>query len=377
MRALGLLLGLGCCLSARAALRLPRVITSNMVIQADRPSFFGWATPGATVTVDVVFGPGDALSGSGTASADGSWTVDLPAIDEDQHPSTNMDPLTVHVSELELDPGDDDVVDAVVLRNVLAGDTWLCSGQSNMEFSVAEMLGAEEAMATSDLPGLRLFAVQKNSSQVPLDDLVDTQYSEGWVEAGPDTICGSVAERWYGTAASDREYCSSHCAGATDPHHHEMRHATWGFFSAVCFVHGRALLRETGRPQGLIESCWGGTTIQKWSSPPALAACEADGVTDPPPINPAGVPTTSPPAFSSLWNAMIVPLLRLPIKGAIWCECGSPRSLRFGDCLELSRTLFACRSGREQLADAQRQCEQVPLPDGGAGERLEVALAPQ
>jgi hypothetical protein len=84
------------------------------------------------------------------------------------------------------------------------------------------------------------------------------------VESGPDTICGSVAERWVGTAASDRDYCGKHCASAVDPQHLELRRATWGFFSAVCFAHGRALLRETGAP---IAQPQGEPAIQKGPSP--------------------------------------------------------------------------------------------------------------
>eukprot|EP00966_Prymnesium_polylepis_P230159 5325691-Prymnesium_polylepis.1 len=51
---------------------------------------------------------------------------------------------------------------------------------------------------------------------------------------------------------------------------------TWGFFSAACYVHGLELLHATGRPQGLLESCWGGTPIEAWSSPAAIAACGKD-----------------------------------------------------------------------------------------------------
>ena len=119
-------------------------------------------------------------------------------------------------------------------------------------------------------------------------------------------------------------YCGPHCGPSAAVK--SFKRATWGYFSAACFLHGRALLRETGRPQGMLESCWGGTPIQAWSSQAALGQCNGTnnamenvgaGVTDS-----AGMEEYRGlrGAASTLWAGMIAPLLKLPIKGAIWYQ---------------------------------------------------------
>lgn len=60
-----------------------------------------------------------------------------------------------------------------------------------MEFSVAEMFGSDDVIAHADIPGLRLFAVQKNKSSAAVDDLIDTMYPAGWVKSTPATVCGA------------------------------------------------------------------------------------------------------------------------------------------------------------------------------------------
>ena len=109
---------------------------------------------------------------------------------------------------------------SVSLINLLAGDVWLCSGQSNMEFSVAEMNGAAEVIAAAGTQrGLRLFAVQKNQSVQPLDDIIEAQYRPGWVEASSSTLCGAE----YGDAS---EYCVPHCGPSASVA--TFKRPTWG-----------------------------------------------------------------------------------------------------------------------------------------------------
>ena len=81
---------------------------------------------------------------------------------------------------------------------------------------------------------------------------------------------------------------------------------TWGYFSAVCWATGAALLRDTGRPQGMLESCWGGTNIQAWT--PTGPDSEEQA-------NSAG---RSSQAAGGLYNGMIAPLRYFPIKGVLW-----------------------------------------------------------
>ena len=110
---------------------------------------------------------------------------------------------------------------------------------------------------------------------------------------------------------------------------------TWGYFSAVCLTHGVTILEATNRPQGLLESCWGGTRIQTWSSTEAAAACAATSAT----LNPGGEVWAYPDELATAqvlypaadgggggdddgnhYAAMINPLLSMPIKSAIWYQ---------------------------------------------------------
>jgi hypothetical protein len=174
-----------------------------------------------------------------------------------------------------------------------------------MEFSMANILDREASIAGANIPGLRLFAVQKNSSHQMKNpgDLSDIQYPEGWVQSSPETVCGAEYD------TNHTRYCMPHCGPSASVK--SFARPTWGYFSAVCFIHGRALLKATGRPQGLLESCWGGTSIESWTSREASAECNAAGEAK------AG----------DHYTAMIKPLLDFSIKGAIWYQvCGGDHS---------------------------------------------------
>ena len=173
-----------------------------------------------------------------------------------------------------------------------------------MEFSVAEMFEHESVIGGAGIPGLRLFAVQKNQSESgPIDWPIDLQYPAGWVRSSPETVCGAEYNNDnYNPPHNTTAYCGPHCGPSAVVN--SYRRKTWGYFSAVCFVYGRALLRDTGRPQGMLESCWGGTTIEAWSDSSALARCDAKSVR----------------TGSKLYNGMISPLLRSAIRGAIWYQ---------------------------------------------------------
>jgi hypothetical protein len=193
-----------------------------------------------------------------------------------------------------------------------------------MEFSVAEAFDSERIIATADIPGLRLYAVQKNQSNLPLAEPLDLQYPQGWVRSTPETVCGAeYKNNGYDPPHNTSAYCGHHCGPSAKVH--SFARATWGYFSAVCFLYGRALLRETGRPQGLIESCWGGTSIESWSdaatlqrcAPPdaeAMDASAADATTTDQALAPAAA------AGGGNYNGMIAPFLGFPIRGAIWCK---------------------------------------------------------
>jgi len=143
-------------------------------------------------------------------------------------------------------------------------------------------------------------------------------------------VCGAeFSNLGYNPPHNTSAYCAHHCGPSAAVK--SFARATWGYFSAVCYTYGRALLRETGRPQGLIESCWGGSPIESWSDNATLARCPGrapDAVT---PAPAAGedldldleVEVEGGAEGTTMYNSMIAPFLGFPIRGAIWCTCTS------------------------------------------------------
>ena len=271
--------------AVKSTLVLHKLFTSHMVLQADQPAqVFGWAAPKTVVTVAL----SDGTSATATSADDGRWLATLASRPASTSPMT----LTVSDNPSSAPP--------LVLDDVLRGDVWLCSGQSNMEFSVANDFdrAAIIASAGEHAAGLRLFAVQKNTSHDgagaphPGADVIDVQQG-GWVPSTTANVCGSEYD------ANKTSFCEAHCGPSATVH--SFARNTWGYFSAVCYLHGRALWQATGRPQGLLESCWGGQTIESFSSAEASARCGGGG------------------KAGDHYTAMIQPLLNFGIKGAVWC----------------------------------------------------------
>jgi sialate O-acetylesterase len=288
--------------SASAGLKLHNMFSSGMVMQAEAPVLYGTAPPSSSITVTV----DDDRAIPAHAAADGSWTVRLP-------PRAASDPTqrghTVVI-------GCDGHGWTVELKDVLFGDVWVCSGQSNMEFSTAEAFGDDGMVggliAGALQPGLRLYAVQKNSSTEPLAEAVDLMYPGGWVHSTPKTVCGAEYNNdGYDPSSNTSAYCGPHCGPSTVVR--SFKRATWGYFSAVCYATGQALLRDTGRPQGMIESCWGGTRIESWT-PAAPDNAPASEQQRHVPVD-AEEGANQP---ASLYNGMISVLQNFPIKGALW-----------------------------------------------------------
>ncbi|MDA1265095.1 MAG: sialate O-acetylesterase [Planctomycetota bacterium] len=187
-----------------ADVRLPKVFGDHMVLQQGKPiRVFGWADPGEEVSV--------ALNGQtarAVGSAEGRFRVDLPAMRADGKAHA----LTVTG------------VNTITLQDVLLGEVWLCSGQSNMEWNMGGTLNSQEEIAAAEHPGIRLFNVPGHiSSPTPNEDAPGT-----WQLCSPGSVAG---------------------------------------FSAVGFFYGRRLHAETGVPIGLIGTNWGGTRIEPWTPP--------------------------------------------------------------------------------------------------------------
>jgi sialate O-acetylesterase len=194
--ALGVLSG-----AAVAQPQLPLLFADGAVLQRDQPMpVWGWATPGAKIRVEF-----DGHRAQATADAQGSWKAVLPA-----HKAGGP-----YVLAISGDGG------AVQIRDVLVGDVWLASGQSNMEWPLAQARDGAQVVANAHDPQLRQFKVPKSWNESPQSRL-----------AGGD---------WKATTPEN--------AGA---------------FSAVGYFFARDLRQSTGVPIGIIDSTWGGSSIEAW-----------------------------------------------------------------------------------------------------------------
>ncbi|TWU58669.1 hypothetical protein Poly51_14480 [Rubripirellula tenax] len=285
--------------NVRAEVRMPGFFGDHMVIQQQKEiRVWGWADPGDSVAV--------ALGNSRTKSvADdaGRWDATLPAME------AGKEPLALKV----------EASNKIEFKDVLIGEVWLCSGQSNMEWMVANSTNGAAEVAAADHPLLRHIAIAKRPSNVPLDDV-----TAPWQVCSPETAGGFTA-----------------C----------------GYFMA------RQLQKELGVPIGLIHSSWGGTRIEPWTPPVGFEHVEAlDGIyqsvlsrtpgtsqsrklidqhivatqawleTAEQAVAAGGLPDASPSYPESLvpfkthqdptmlYNGMIHAMVGYPIRGAIWYQ---------------------------------------------------------
>jgi sialate O-acetylesterase len=192
-------------ISADAEVRLPAIISDNLVLQQGTKVRI-WGNANAGEHVAVTF---DKKTSNITADAQGRWQVLIG-------PFKAGGPYELTVK------GDN----VLTIKNVLVGEVWLCSGQSNMEWPLVNTTGGAEAVAQAKNPEIRLFTVEKHTSTSPLTDV------EGhWVVTTPDAAA---------------------------------------HFSAVGYFFGRELYEHLKVPIGLINSSWGGTPAEAWTSHEAL-----------------------------------------------------------------------------------------------------------
>lgn len=194
----------------QAPLELPAIFGDHMVLQHGHARLFGQASPGTKVTVS--FRSGQTWTETATAGADGRWQAELngPALGAEGT-------VTVQAGSA-----------AKTFSDVLIGDVWLCSGQSNMEWPLAATDDAQAAIAAATDPKIRLFTVTKRADA---------------------TWQGDVTGKWV--------VCSPEEAAQ---------------FSAVGYHFGLALRQSEGIPIGLIDSTWGGTPAEAWTPRAAMAA---------------------------------------------------------------------------------------------------------
>ncbi|MCX6850792.1 MAG: sialate O-acetylesterase [Verrucomicrobia bacterium] len=186
--------------SARAELKLPAIIGDNMVLQQKQANpVWGWDAPGTEVTVTFA-----GQTKTAKAGADGKWTVKLDAVPANAKPAT----ITIKGSSTK------------ELKNVLVGEVWICSGQSNMGFNLSSVWDADLDIAQAKFPQIRLISVPQVGTQEIQDD-----FKGQWEECSPTNA---------------------------------------GQFTAVGYHFGRVLHEMLGVPVGLIDNAWGGSACEAW-----------------------------------------------------------------------------------------------------------------
>lgn len=279
-------------LAANAEVRLPKILSSHMVLQRDRPIYlWGWAEPGENVSATF-------KNNTQTAAADklGHWSLYFSP-----QPAGGPFLLTIKGSN------------TIDLDDILIGDVWFASGQSNMEMPLQGFPGnsitqnSEEEIRNANQPNIRLLHVRHKASDYPLPD-----YEQSWTPCTPETARN---------------------------------------FSAVAYFFGRELTKREHVPIGLIDSTWGGTPAEAWTSLEGLAsdsslmpvfaeraqmtneqadflaikAAEeredaiARQANQPPPKH-SWHPDFASWAPAWLYNGMVAPAVKYPIKGVIWYQ---------------------------------------------------------
>jgi len=188
--------------------KLAQLFSDHLVIQREMPvPVWGWAEAGETISVELA-----GVTAVAVAGPDGSWRVTLP-------PMSAGGPFELIARG---------VSGACMARDVLVGEVWICSGQSNMEWSLNMANDAEAEMATADDSSLRMFTAVHLVAVDPASDIEGT-----WTVCTPETV---------------------------------------GPWSAVGYFFARELRRRLGVPVGMLHTSWGGTPAEAWTSREALAA---------------------------------------------------------------------------------------------------------
>jgi sialate O-acetylesterase len=196
-----------------ADVRLPKLVSDNMVLQRDsRVMLWGWADAGESVEIKF-----QSQVVATKADADGRWFTSIGPFE-----AGGPYEMTIKGNN------------SIHLRNILLGDVWLASGQSNMEFPVKAsgewrtgVVNAEQEIARANFPEVRLFKVHQKAAFAPVDDME----CDAWIAVTPESV---------------------------------------GKFSAVAYLFGKELQQRYGVPIGLIESSWGATKAEAWMSDAAL-----------------------------------------------------------------------------------------------------------
>jgi sialate O-acetylesterase len=232
----------------RADVKLPKVLGDHMVLQRERSlPIWGWADPGEDVTVKL-----DQAIATAKADAKGDWRVTLPAVKADGKAHT----MTVSgKNRIELD-------------DILFGEVWLGSGQSNMDFPLVGARHGNEVVAAAKHPQIRLLHVARVQKPQPANDIVLWSLKQG---RKPPVLVDPSAPAWQA------------CSPQTAP-----------FFSAPLYFFGERLHQELHVPIGLIGDSWSGSGVEPW----IISAGKSGG----------------------MYNGMIAPVKSFTIRGVVWYQ---------------------------------------------------------
>ncbi|SEP69324.1 sialate O-acetylesterase [Hyunsoonleella jejuensis] len=247
-----------------AEVKLPAIVSSNMVLQRNTTvKLWGWADANETITISTSW-----LTDNLNVIADdnGDWYINVNTTNSKAAQSIK---ITSKTSNIEL-------------SNILFGEVWICSGQSNMQQPMEGYMGQptfEGPMTATKAKNrnLRLFTVERVASKTPLNDISDYK---SWQEATPESVIK---------------------------------------FSAVAYFFGQQLQDILDVPVGLIHTSWGGSTIEAWISEDILSKYETVAIANSDiSKRPQHIPT-------ALFNAMIHPITNYSIAGALWYQGESNR----------------------------------------------------
>jgi len=200
------------------------------------------------------------------------------------------------VCQLQITSGEE----TITLSDILFGDVWICSGQSNMEQRMGDIIDSEEEIANAASFSDIRFAIVQNAIAYEEDDDLDIILDVPW------------------TDPSNEEYLKN--------------------MSAICFLYAKNIYLETGVPQGMVASDWGGTPIESWTNEEVLTTCNVPQSHDPCDICEGCYGEMY--CYSVLWNAMINPLKRNFVKGFLWYQ--GETNGGYGGYLGFNRDYYQC-----------------------------------
>ena len=250
--------------SIKAEVKLPAIVSSNMVLQRNATVvLWGWADAKEKITIEVSW-----LKEKMNIKADneGSWRIEVKT-------TNSKEPQSIKIKSESSD---------ITLENVLFGEVWLCSGQLNMQQSLKgyngqPTFGSVMTTAKSNNPNLRLFSVDRVGSKTPLKDVV--KYT-AWQQASPESVLD---------------------------------------FSAIAYFFGQQLQEVLDCPIGMIHTSWGGSSVQAWISKEVISSYQKVNLDE------VDITKRTNNIPTALFNSMINPLVSYTIKGVLWYQGESNR----------------------------------------------------